>query len=228
MTKIEHVESDSYSNSLRGKVFKQLENDILNGKYLEGDSLTETKLSIELGVSRTPIREAIRQLELEGLVRLIPNKGVIVTGISEKDIEDIYTIRMMIEGLAARWAAQKITQKELDDLEEVIELEEFYTSKNDINHLLYYDSKFHEIIFRASKSKPLMHMLSTFHHHVQRARNISMEMPGRAKKVLEEHESILKAIVDSDSEKAEKLIIQHIKNASLNLISEKSNREEVE
>lgn len=218
MAKIEHNEIDNLYNSLRGKVFTQLQNDILNGKYQPGDSLIETRLSEELGVSRTPIREAIRQLELEGLVQSIPNKGAIVKGISAQDIEDIYTIRMMIEGLAARWATEKITQEGLLELEEALDMEEFYTMKNDTEHLLKFDSKFHDIIFRASKSKPLMHTLSTFHHYVQRARNASLSSPGRAKEVLIEHRAILQAIIEGDADKAERLTTQHVRNASENLI----------
>lgn len=222
MAKIEHDEHDNHSYSLRAKVFNQLQNDILNGKYHIGDNLIETKLSDELGVSRTPIREALRQLELEGLVQSIPNKGVIVRGISPQDIEDIYTIRMLIEGLAARWTAEKITAEELDELKEAVELEEFYTIKNDREHVLQLDSKFHEIIFKASKSKPLMHTLSSFHHYIQRARNISFGLPGRAQKALEEHKAILQAIMDRNPEMAEKLTIEHVKNASINFIKNES------
>ncbi len=217
MARIKHSDSESYLVSLRGKVFYQLQNDILNGKYQDGDSLVETRLSEEMGVSRTPIREALRQLELEGLVQSIPNKGALVTGISAKDIEDIYTIRMMIEGLAARWAAEKITYDELEELKESLELEEFYTLKNDAEHLLRQDTRFHEIIFKASKSNPLMHTLSTFHHYVQRARNASFESPLRAQEAFEEHRAILLAIMERDAEKAEKLIIEHVRNASKNL-----------
>lgn len=219
MAKIER--GDIENNSLRGRVFHQLQNDILNGKYQFGENLVETKLSEELGVSRTPIREAIRQLELEGLVKSVPNKGVFVTGITSKDIEDIYTIRMMIEGLAARWASEKITPEELNELNEAVELEEFYTSRNDTGHLLESDSRFHEIIFRASKSKPLMHTLSTFHQYVQRARNVSLGSPGRAQKVLNEHKAILQAIAGRDAEKAERLTIEHVRNASMNLTKQK-------
>lgn len=205
-------------NSLRGRVFAQLQDDILNGKYSAGDSLVETRLSEELGVSRTPIREAIRQLELEGLVSTIPNKGAVVKGISAKDIEDIYTIRMKIEGLAARWAAEKISDSELAELKEALEFEEFYTLKNDATHLLKFDSKFHEIIFKASKSMPLMHMLQTFHLYVQRARNVSFKSPQRAKEALAEHSAILKAITERNPDKAEELTTEHIKNARDNLI----------
>lgn len=219
MAKVEGEDSLAMnSSSLRSKVFSQIENDILNGKYKPGDNLIETKLSEELGVSRTPVREAIRQLELEGLVQTIPNKGAIVKGITLRDVEDIYTIRMMIEGLAARWAAQKITDGELAELKEAVELEEFYTIKNDSEHLMMFDSRFHDIIFKASKSKPLMHMLRTFHHYVQRARNISMSSPERARMVLEEHRQILEAIESRNAEKAEMLTYQHVRNASENVL----------
>lgn len=221
IVKLDQDESSGQLNSLRAKVFTQLQNDILNGKYQLGESIIETKLSEELGVSRTPIREAIRQLELEGLVQSIPNKGVLVKGISAQDIEDIYTIRMMIEGLAARWAAEKMTEEELAELKEAVELEEFYTSKNDTQHLLQFDSRFHDIIFRASKSKPLMHTLSTFHHYVQRARNASFSEPERARKVLEEHRAILQALMERDAEKAERLTTEHVRNASMNLLKKR-------
>jgi len=220
MLRIEYEDNESFQHSLRGKVFFHIQNDILNGKYKPGDSLIETRLSEELGVSRTPIREAIRQLELEGLVQAIPNKGAIVTGISAKDIEDIYTIRMMIEGLAAKWAAENITGEELEELKEAVELEEFYTVKNDTQHLLKFDSRFHEIIFKASKSKPLLFMLSTFHNYIQRARVTSLGSPGRAQRALDEHKAILKAIMDGDPENAERLTTEHIKNASKNLIEQ--------
>jgi DNA-binding GntR family transcriptional regulator len=111
MIRVGYSGESGAANSLGTRVFKQLQNDIINGEYQPGDYLTETKLSEELGVSRTPIREALKQLELEGLVKSTPGRGVTVQGISTKDIEDIYTIRMMIEGLAARWATEKITSK---------------------------------------------------------------------------------------------------------------------
>ena len=220
MAKIEQMDNDSNS-SLRGRVFNHLENDILNGKYKTGDSLIETKLSEELGVSRTPIREAIRQLELEGLVQTIPNKGAIVTGLSAKDIEDIYTIRLAIEGLAARWAADNITAEELKDMKHSLELEEFYTDKNDLEHILKLDTKFHETIFKASKSKPLMNMLSNFHHYIQKARTYSLGMSGRAEEALIEHRAIYEAISERDAKKAEELTIEHVKKASLNLLRDR-------
>lgn len=218
-------QNDGYLNSLRSRVFNQIENDILNGRYRPGDSLIETKLSDELGVSRTPVREAIRQLELEGLVQTIPNKGAVVTGITAKDIEDIYTIRMLIEGLAARWAAEKATETELEELKEALELEEFYTLKNKTEDLMHFDSRFHEIIFKASKSRVLMHTLSSYHHYVQKARKMSLSTPGRAARVLEEHKAIFQAIADRDPDRAEKLTTQHIRNASRNLLKQNESQD---
>lgn len=221
MAKLEYDESENLVNSLRGKVFTQLRKEILTGVYKPGDSLIELRLSKDLGVSRTPIREAIRQLELEGLVQAIPNKGAVVKGVTEQDVEDIFTIRTRIEGLAARWAAEKITEDEIKELKEALEFEEFYTVKNDVEHLMKFDSKFHDIIFRASKSGPLMHMLSTFHHYIQGARNISFETPGRPIKVFEEHRAIFEAIKNKDADTAEKLTIEHITNANNNFSNKK-------
>lgn len=222
--RVEYGDKELLSGSLRGQVFSRIQNDILNGVYEPGESLTEIRLSKELGVSRTPVREALRQLELEGLVQSVPNKGVTVKGVSAQDIQDIYTIRMLIEGLAARWAAEKITPREMEELREAVDLEEFYTTKNDNSRLLQLDTRFHDIVFKASKSKPLMHTLSTFHHYVQKARKVSMSNPERAAEVLKEHKAILQAIVDRDADRAEKLTTEHVRNASLNLLKQKENK----
>jgi DNA-binding GntR family transcriptional regulator len=137
------------NQSLHGKVFDQLKNGILNGKYKHGDLLNEVKMAEEMGVSRTPVREALRQLELEGLAAYTPNKGVVVRGLSREDIKDIYQIRLMIEGMTARRAAENITEEELAELKEYIELEEFYTGRDDVKQLSRLDSCFHETIYKA-------------------------------------------------------------------------------
>ena len=152
-----------FHGSLREKVFLQLEEDIISGMYKAGEKLTESMLSQKLQVSRTPVREAIRQLELEGLVESIPNKAIIVTGVTREDIEDIYEIRIAIEGLAARRAAQNITEEELERLKEITDLQEFYTMKQDMKQLVKTDGDFHETTFRAAGSKTLKNILSTFH-----------------------------------------------------------------
>ena len=100
-------------HSLRGKVFQKLREDILSGVYKDDDELREISIGEEMGVSRTPVREALRQLELEGLVTIIPNKGAYVKGITQKDVHDIYKIRSLLEGLCARWATYNISDEQI-------------------------------------------------------------------------------------------------------------------
>ncbi|TCK92871.1 GntR family transcriptional regulator [Natranaerovirga hydrolytica] len=214
--KVQDEVTDKYS--LRGRVFHRLREDILVGKYKENESLKETIISNELGVSRTPVREAIRQLELEGLVNIIPNKGAIVTGINEKDIKDIYAIRSLLEGLCARWAVDHFTEKKIEQIEEIIYLSEFHIRKGHFEHVYELDNKFHEALYDASNSKTLKHLLSDFHYYVQKVRKESLSTNKRALKSIEEHKAILEAIKNKDGDKAEYLANLHIKNTSKNVI----------
>jgi len=221
--KFEKLNIDDRYSPLHEKVFEVVKEKILMGVLKPGDALIETKLSEELGVSRTPIREAIRQLELEGLVYTIPHKGAIVAGVSTQDIEDIYTIRMLLDGLAARLAAIKLNQEEEDELTEIITLMELYTQRKDVARVMKTDSRFHELIYRASKSKPLEHVLSTFHSYVIRARVTSFETPGRLESAYEEHKKIYEAIIKRNADLAEEYAKKHVANAAKNLIDQKRN-----
>ena len=206
------------SGSLSDRVFEQLENSILNGSIQEGESLNELKLSAELGVSRTPVREAIRMLEQKNLVRLTPNKGAIVLGVDHKDLQDIYTIRSYIEGLASRWAAENITDDKCKRLREIVDLQEFYYLKNDSDQISEMDSRFHETIFNYSESRSLEHMLRDLHHMIQRYRKQSIEDTERTEKSITEHRLILEAICSGDGDEAERLTATHINNAKENLL----------
>ena len=207
--------TDKYS--LRGRVFKKIREDILSGVYSQNEELKETTIGAELGVSRTPVREALRQLELEGLVNIIPNKGAYVNGISEKDIHDIYIIRSYLEGLCARWACEHITQEQIDELEEVVYLSEFHAKKEHHEQIVELDNKFHQLIYEASSSKILNHVLSDFHHYVQRIRKITLASDHRAANSNKEHTAILDAIRQRDGEKAENLAHEHIMNTIKNI-----------
>lgn len=212
------LESDN--SSLRIRVFNAIENAILTEEFSEGDSLSEIKLSEKLGVSRTPVREALMQLELEGLVKNIPNKGAVVVGISKKDIKDIYEIRIRIEGLAARLCAEEIGCEELKAMEQIIELQEFYLLKNDTEQIWKLDSDFHKIIYDASRSRPLQFMLTNFHNYIKRARDRSVQAEGRAEKTVAEHRAILDAVKSRDADLAETRMARHIINAEKNLLSQ--------
>lgn len=206
--------------SLRGRVFQRLREDILSGVYQERDELREITIGEEMGVSRTPVREALRQLELEGLVTIIPNKGAYVTGISRKDVADIYKIRSMLEGLCSRWATEHITEKQIEELEEVLLLSKFHLhkkSEGQTEQVTELDGKFHKILYEASNSRILGHVLSDFHKYVQMARALSVGEKNRAEKSIQEHREILEAIKKHDGELAERLANQHILNVMENL-----------
>lgn len=203
--------------SLREKVFRNIREAILEGEYKEGDVLRETTIAHTLNVSRTPVREAIRQLELEGLVYSIPNKETVVIGITPEDVEDIFMIRSRLEGMAARRAAERITEGELKQMKEVLELTEFYMSKNDIARISTLDHQFHDLIYNATKSKVLKHVLSDFHTYLKKKRRESLEIPGRIKGLVEEHTAIFEALRSKDPNIAEQLVNQHIRHVSENL-----------
>ena len=211
--------------SLRGRVFRRLREDILSGVYKENDELREAGIGEELGVSRTPVRESLRQLELEGLVTIIPNKGAYVTGISLKDVHDIYMIRSMLEGLCARWATRYITEEQIEELEEVILLSEFHLKRKSADkkgaekaqQVSELDGKFHKVLYHASNSRILEHVLSDFHKYVKMARTMSVEEEHRAERSIGEHRAILEAIKARDEELAERLANEHIMKVMENL-----------
>lgn len=203
--------------SLRGRVFHRLREDILKGKFKEHDELREITIGEELGVSRTPVREALRQLELEGLVTIVPNKGAYVTGITGKDVKDIYMIRSLLEGLCARWATEHITEEQIGELEEVLLLSDFHSRGEKSDQVVALDGKFHEILYRASNSRILEHVLSDFHKYVQLARTTSVKAEDRARKSIAEHREILEAIKNKDADTAEKLANAHILKVMQNL-----------
>ena len=206
------------NESLADKVFEQLEADILGGKYAAGEIVTEIGLSNEFQVSRTPIREAIRRLEQENLVSE-SGKGIKILGISYKDLSDIYEIRMRIEGLAARFAAEYITDDELEKLAEILDLQEFYTSKQKMNNVKDADSNFHDIIYHCCRSTTLTDILGSLHRKIQMQRKASLENKSRAVDAVKEHKEIYEALKRRDADLAEELTVRHIKNAKENLIN---------
>lgn len=208
--------TDKYS--LRGRVFHKLREDILSGKYEDYEELKEVAIGEELGVSRTPVREAFRQLELEGLIQIIPNKGAYVTGITEKDVKDIYMIRSLLEGLCARWATEHITEEQLEEMEENVYLAKFHAQKGHLEQLAELDNRFHDILYEACNSKILEHRLREFHQYVLRVRKKTLATTTRGVKSNEEHEQILEAIKAGNAELAEKLANQHMINAYENMV----------
>ena len=198
--------------SLADQVFEKLENDILSGKYQKGELLTESKLSQSLGVSRTPIREALRRLSQENIIEE-SGKGSVVLGITQGDLKDIFFIRRKIEGTAAALAARNRTDEQLAILKEAVELQEFYLSKNDTDKIKSMDSRFHETIYRMSGSGVFSGVLIPLHKKIQKYRRASVSNSSRAAASVKEHRGIYEAIAEKDEVKTEKLFDEHLKNA---------------
>lgn len=205
--------------SLADCVFDKLENDILSGKYAYGELLTEARLSEELGVSRTPIREAIRRLEQEHIL-LVTGKGLKVQGITRDDIRDIMDVRVRVEGLAAFYAAQRISDEDKKKLREALELQEFYAAKDDSDHMQWQDHEFHETIYAGCGSLTLQNVLVPLHRKAQKYRRASVEKRSRAEASVREHRSIYEAIAAGNAQEAEQQMIQHIENARKSILGE--------
>lgn len=198
--------------SLADQVFDRLEADILSGKYQRGEILTESRLCSEMGVSRTPIREALRRLGQEHLIEDTA-KGSLVTGITDKDIKDIYKIREKIECMAAYDAALNATSEQIRAIHEAVELQEFYNTKHDADHIRYMDSRFHDAIYKASSSSVYFDVLMPLLKKAQKYRKASIESSSRAQQSVDEHKAISKAIENHDADLAYELTIKHVQNA---------------
>lgn len=198
--------------SLADQVFEHLENDILSGKYQRGEILTESRLCSELGVSRTPIREALRRLDQEHLIEE-SGKGSVVIGITEKDLKDIFLIREQLECLVAALAAENRTEEQLAKLKEALELQEFYLQKADAEHIRYMDNKFHNTIYKISGSMTFFDILMPLHKKVQKYRMVAVQHKSRAAASVKEHRKIFEAIADKNSELASMYAKEHVQNA---------------
>ena len=208
------------TTSLADQVFEKLENDIIQGVYPKGEILTELKLVEQLGVSRTPIREALRRLEQERLIA-DAGKGSIVLGITEDDLLDIMNIRQRVEALAAYYATVNMTDEGRAELAHIVDLQEFYYNKGDMDHLRRVDDEFHDAICRLSKRNVITDTLVPLHRKTRRYRRIAMEDRERTANSMREHHAIYEAIVSGDAELARQLTAKHIENAKEHMLGGK-------
>ncbi len=203
--------------TLADQVFERLESDIIQGVYPRGEILTELKLVEQLDVSRTPIREALRRLAQEHLIE-DTGKGSLVLGITIEDMIDIMDIRCQIEGLASYYAAKNITPDGLDRLRHIMDLQEFYFSKLDTEHLREMDDQFHDAICDLSGHAVICDTLVPLHRKTRRYRKASIADEARTAQVVEEHRAIFDAISAGDADKAAALTSEHTKNAKKSMI----------
>ena len=208
--------------SIADQVFERLERDILSGVYERDDILTEIRLSEQLGVSRTPIREALRRLEQEHIIEST-SKGARVIGIQKEDIADICEIRLRLEGLAARWAAERADEAGIQALRDIVDLQEFYTAKNDPDSIKNADSHFHQTIYALCGSNSMRDTLEPLHRKLLKYRRVSVTAKSRAELSLQEHRAICEAIAAHDGQKAEALTILHVQNARSSIMQREIN-----
>ena len=205
------------TTSLADQVFERLENDIIQGAYPRGEILTELRLAEELGVSRTPIREALRRLEQEHLIE-VAGKGSKVLGITEDDLMDIMTIRERVEGVAAYYATKNMTPEGLKELTDIVDLQDFYFAREDSEHLNQVDDRFHDAICRLSNRAVLIDTLVPLLRKTRRYRKRSLENRSRTTNTKQEHFAIYQAIASGDAQLADKLTAQHIANAKAHMM----------
>ncbi len=203
--------------SLADQVFERLESDIIAGVYPRGEIITELKLVENLGVSRTPIREALRRLEQERLIQDTA-RGSLVLGITVEDLIDIMEIRESIEGLAAYYATKNITAEELEELRQISELQDFYYEKQDLERLRQMDDRFHIAIYEMSKRHVICDTLKPLHRKTQRFRRQAIGNNQRLTQSIDEHKKIYAAIASGDAELACSLITNHISKAKEHMI----------
>ncbi len=203
---------------LREVVFNTLRDDILRGELEPGERLMEIHLAEKLGVSRTPVREAIRKLELEGLVKMIPRRGAVVASITISDLEDVLEVRKVLEQLTVKLACEKITDEEIALLKKYHEEFAKAINTNDLTSLAEKDVSFHDVIYNASHNNRLIQILNNLREQMYRYRLEYIKDRQKRKLLVSEHEKILNAVMNRDSTTAEAAIDAHIANQEKTII----------
>ncbi|MEG0291896.1 MAG: GntR family transcriptional regulator [Anaerovoracaceae bacterium] len=201
------------SVSLASDLFLRIKEDILSGKLKSGQKLTEQAICDEYKVSRTPVREALVQLEMEGLIEIIQNRGAFVLGLTSQDLEDMFTLRKIYEVQATRWAIERMTEDELDAFEEVFEFMEFYTMRKDVNKMLNFNLTFHQHIYHATHNRMLTNLLSTYQEYLKHRKGEATKRQSYLDEVLEEHRAIFLAFKNRDIAAGAKAMSLHMDNS---------------
>lgn len=206
-----NVTMDEYL-PLRDVVFNTLRQAILRGELKPGERLMEIQLATKLGVSRTPVREAIRKLELEGLVLMIPRKGAEVADIVEKGLRDVLEVRKALEELSVRLACDRITKKEIDELKRAAEEFKKTLKQRDITKIAEADVRFHDIIYMATDNQRLIQLLNNLREQMYRYRVEYLKNEKVHFQLIKEHEELISNIVGRNKEEATAIMNKHIDN----------------
>ncbi|GAB4362987.1 MAG: GntR family transcriptional regulator [Deltaproteobacteria bacterium] len=191
--------------TLREKIVETIRSAIVNGQLPAGTRVAEPDLAERFGISRTPIREAFRQLESEGFITVIPRKGAVVASFSAKDVSDFYDLKALLEGYAARLAAKKLTEKELTRMEAVNRQMETAAAKRDLRKVLVLHNEFHDIFLKACGNEKLHSIVQGMVMQFQRYRLV-LAMPGKIEGSVRQHREIVQAFRKQDGALAESLV----------------------
>lgn len=205
---------------LSKKIYRILKSQIIKGVIKPGEKLLENKLAEQMGISRTPVREAIRQLAAEGFVKINPNQGIIVNNISLKDLMEVLQIHSALESLAARLLAPLITEDVIKQLETFNKNMEKWVSEKNVAAFATESDKFHSTILNACGNSRLVQIRKNLSEQIYRFREISLNIPGRLKSALKEHIAITNALKDKNADRASTLSMQHINNVIKNISKE--------
>ena len=208
--------------SLADQVYERLEEHILNGDYQPGDILTEKQLSADLGVSRTPIREALSRLEYDNLV-VETSVGTEVRGINEDDVRDLYEVKKKLEVSAAKKAAKLMSAESLEKMKDIIDQQMYFAGKGDSDKVRNLDTDFHDLIYANCGSMTFNQILSGVHHKLKKYRSNSLKSKTRIKESVKEHEAIYKAMLERNIKEVERLMSAHLDNACKSVISSGGN-----
>jgi len=209
--KLSKVNLNDYK-PLREVIFNTLREAIILGELKPGERLMEVQLAEKMGVSRTPVREAIRKLELEGLVEMMPRKGAHVADLSVKDIMDVLEVRSTLDGLASSLAASRITDDEIKEMLHLHSQFVSYVEKENHQGQIKKDVEFHDIIYRASRNDKLIQISNNLREQVQRFRVIYIKDYSSSKDLMREHKELCDAITSRNPELAMRVAQRHIKN----------------
>ena len=210
---------------LRDVVFYTLRQAILKGELEPGERLMEMQLAEQLGVSRTPIREAIRKLELEGLVLMIPRRGAIVAKITEKDLKDVLEVRASLERLSTKLACERMEEETIEELREAQEAFKAALRGDDITLQAQKDVEFHDVIYKSTNNLRLIQMLNNLREQMYRYRLEYLKDTQSHDRLVEEHQRIVDAIIDKNKEEAVRLIQEHIYIQELTVIKKLQEQE---
>lgn len=198
---------------IRDVIYESLRQAIFDGKLKAGERLIESELAKKMNVSRTPVREAIRMLETEGLAKHIPRRGAVVKGFTREEIIEIYSIRIALEALAIIYTVENITDIELQKLKHLIKKMRELTDQNDTKRLFETCEEFNKILIDSCKMPRLIKLINTYQEYLRRFRAITMRDKQRKVEVQKDHEDILNSVMERDKEKAEKIVREHLKRA---------------